>query len=103
MKCVVAIVRPFLVDKILESLKFAPLEAMQIVEVKGYGRQKGNLDQYASNEFDAVFLPKVEITLWVDDLRLGEVVELLQQSAQTGRMGDGKLLVTDVENSINIT
>jgi nitrogen regulatory protein P-II 1 len=102
MKCVVAVVRPFLLDRILESLRLAPLEAMQVVEVKGYGRQKGYLDQYGDNEYANTFLPKVEIMLWVDDFRTQEVVEAVAQAAQSGRMGDGKIFVMDVGHAVDI-
>lgn len=102
MKCVIAVVRPFLLDRILESLRLAPLEAMQVVEVKGYGRQKDHLDQYGENEYSLAFLPKVEITMWVDDVRIQEVLDCLTQSARSGRMGDGKIFVTDVANAVDI-
>ncbi|MDZ4850307.1 MAG: P-II family nitrogen regulator [Pirellulaceae bacterium] len=102
MKCVIAVVRPFLLDRILESLRLAPLEAMQVVEVKGFGRQKDHLDQYGNSEYALAFLPKVEITLWVDDYRVQEVVDCLTQSASSGRMGDGKIFVTDVAHAVDI-
>lgn len=102
MKCVIAIVRPFLLDRILESLRLAPLEAMQVVEVKGFGRQKDHLEQYGNNEYALAFLPKVELTMWVDDFRVQEVVDCLTQSARSGRMGDGKIFITDVSNAIDI-
>ena len=102
MKCVIAVVRPFLVDQILESLRLAPLEALQVVEVKGNGRQKDHLDQYGKNEYSFAFLPKVEITMWVDDYRVQEVVDCLSQSARSGRMGDGKIFVTDVKDAVDI-
>ncbi len=102
MKCVVAVVRPFLLDGILHSLRLAPLEALQVVEVKGYGRQKGYLEEYADSEYGDVFLPKVEITMWVDDYRLQEVVDCLMQSARSGRMGDGKVFISKVNESVDI-
>ncbi len=102
MKCVVAVVRPFLLDQILDSLRLAPLEALQVVEVKGFGRQKDYLDQYDNNEFANAFLPKVEITMWVDDFRVQEVVDSVTQAARSGRMGDGKIFVTDVGHAVDI-
>lgn len=93
MKQVVAIIKPFLVEKVLEALKHAPLEACSVREVKGYGRQKSYLDEYGDSEYSLAFLPKVEITLWVDDLRAEEVVRTLVDLARTGRMGDGKIFV----------
>ena len=93
MKQVVAIVKPYLVEKVLEALKDAPLEACGVCEVKGYGRQKSYLDEYRGSEYSLAFLPKVEITLWVDDPRVEEVVRTIVEVARTGRMGDGKIFV----------
>ncbi len=93
MKEVIAIVKPFLAERVLEALKLAPLEACTVREVKGYGRQKSYLDQYRDSEYSLAFLPKVEIQLWVDDARVAEVVERITVAARTGRMGDGKIFV----------
>jgi nitrogen regulatory protein P-II 1 len=93
MKQVVAIIKPFLAEKVLEGLKLAPLEACSVREVKGYGRQKSYLDQYAATEYSLAFLPKVEITLWVDDNRVEEIVRRIVEVARTGRMGDGKIII----------
>ncbi len=93
MKQVIAIVKPYLVEKVLDALKYAPLEACSITEVKGYGRQKSYLDEYVGSEYAMAFLPKVEITLWVDELRVEEVVRTMVEVARTGRMGDGKIFV----------
>jgi nitrogen regulatory protein PII len=92
-KQVIAIVKPYLVEKVLDALKHAPLEACGVCEVKGYGRQKNYLDEYRGSEYSLAFLPKVEITLWVDDLRVEEVVRTIVEVARTGRMGDGKIFV----------
>lgn len=93
MKQVVAVVKPYLVEKVLEALKHAPLESCAVREVKGYGRQKNYLDEYRGSEYSLAFLPKVEISLWVDDLRVEEVVRTIVEVARTGRMGDGKIFV----------
>ena len=93
MKEVIAIVKPFVAERVLEALKFAPLEACAVREVKGYGRQKSYLDQYGDSEYSLAFLPKVEIQLWVDDARMDEVVERIVAIARTGRIGDGKVFV----------
>ena len=93
MKQVVAIVRPYLAEKVLDALKHAPVEACGVRDVKGYGRQKSYLDEYRGSEYSLAFLPKVEITLWVDDLRVEEVVRRIVEVARTGRMGDGKVFV----------
>lgn len=93
MKQVVAVVKPFLAEKVLEGLKWAPLEACSVREVKGFGRQKSYLDQYGDSEYSLAFLPKVEIIVWVDDYRVAEVVRKIVEVARTGRMGDGKIFV----------
>lgn len=95
MKQIVAIVKPFLAEKVLESLRRAPLEACTVREVKGYGRQKSYLDKYSDSEYSDAFLPKVEIALWVDDTRADEIVRRLVEVARTGRMGDGKIFVLE--------
>ncbi|MEX2168889.1 MAG: P-II family nitrogen regulator [Pirellulales bacterium] len=97
MKQIIAIVKPFLVEKILDGLRRAPLEAVWVREVKGVGKQKSYLDQYAESEYSHTFLPKVEITLWVDDLRVEELVRKIVEIARTGRMGDGKIFVLPAE------
>lgn len=97
MKQIVAIVKPFLVEKILDALRRAPLEAVSVAEVKGVGKQKTYLDRYTDTEYTQSFLPKVEITLWVDDLRAEEVARRIVEVARTGRMGDGKILVLPAE------
>ena len=93
MKQIVAIIKPFLAEKVLEGLKRAPLEACSVREVKGYGRQKSYLDQYGDTEYSLAFLPKVEINLWVDYSRVEEIVRKIVELARTGRMGDGKIFV----------
>lgn len=96
MKQVVAVVKPYLAEQVLEALKRAPLEALSVAEVKGFGRQKSYLDEYAGSEYDEAFLPKVEITMWVDDLRVDEVIRKVVTVARSGRMGDGKIFVMPV-------
>jgi nitrogen regulatory protein PII len=93
LKQVIAIVKPYLVEKVLDALKHAPLEACEVCEVKGYGRQKSYLDEYRGSEYSLAFLPKVEISLWVEDIRVEEVVDAIKEVARTGRMGDGKIFV----------
>ena len=98
MKQIVAIVKPFVVEELLESLRRAPLDALSIREVKGFGRQKSYLDQYAESEYTHAFIPKVEITLWVDDLRVEEIVHKIVEVSRTGRIGDGKIFVLPVDS-----
>ncbi|MFN6137995.1 MAG: P-II family nitrogen regulator [Planctomycetota bacterium] len=92
-KLILAVVRPHLVESLLDGLKLAPIEALTIKEVKGFGRQKNMLDQYSGDDFNLAFLPKVELSIWVDALRLEEVLELIESLCKTGRMGDGKIMV----------
>jgi len=97
MKQIIAIVKPFLVEKILEALRRAPLEAVSVSEVKGMGKQKSYLDRYADTEYAHTFLPKVEITLWVDDTRAEDVARKIVEVARTGRIGDGKIFMLSAE------
>jgi nitrogen regulatory protein PII len=92
-KQIIAIVKPYLAEKVVEALRRAPLEALAVREVKGYGRQKNYLSEYGQSEYALAFLPKVEIEAWVDDARVNEVVERITQVARTGRMGDGKVFI----------
>jgi nitrogen regulatory protein P-II 1 len=93
MKQVVAIVKPYLAERVLEALNRAPVEALRVKEVKGFGRQKSYLDQYGDTEYSLSFLPKVEIALWVEDIRVEEIVQKIVSVARTGRIGDGKILI----------
>lgn len=102
MKQIVAIVKPYLAEKVLEGLNRAPLEALSVREVKGFGRQKSYLDEYAESEYSLAFLPKVEIALWVDDARVEEIVRKIVTLARTGRMGDGKIFVLPVARFENV-
>lgn len=97
-KQVVTVVPPHLAEEVLAVLRRAPLEALSVMEVKGYGRQKSYLDQYQDTEYAEAFVPKVEITLWVEDLRLEEVVDKIVSVTRSGRIGDGKILVMPVSS-----
>ena len=97
MKQILAVVKPYLAEKVLEGLKRAPLQALSVREVKGYGRQKNYLDQYTDTEYSLAFLPKVEISLWVEDVRAEETVRRIVEVARSGRMGDGKIFVLSTE------
>ncbi len=96
MKQVIAIVRPYLAERVIENLRLAPLEAISVREVKGFGRQKNYLDNYGDSEYGLAFLPKVEITLWVEDQRVEEVIKRVVDVSRSGRMGDGKIIVMPV-------
>ena len=93
MKQIIAVVKPYLAEKVVQALRRAPLEALTVREVKGYGRQKNYLEEYGQSEYALAFLPKVEIEAWVDDARVNEVVDRITQVARTGRLGDGKVFV----------
>lgn len=93
MKELIAIVKPFLAERVLAALELLPIEACTVREVKGYGRQKSYLDAYGDSEYSLAFLPKVEIQVWVDDERADEVVDRITAVARSGRMGDGKIFV----------
>jgi nitrogen regulatory protein PII len=92
-KQVITVVKPYLVERVLDALTHAPIEACEVHEVKGYGRQKSYLDEYHGSEYSLAYLPKVEISLWVEDTRVEEVVAAIADAARTGRMGDGKIFV----------
>ena len=96
MKQIIAIIKPFLAEKVLSELEHAPLEALQVHSVKGFGRQKNYLDQYAESDYSHAFLPKVEIRMWVEDSRVEEVLATVNLAARTGRIGDGKIFVVPV-------
>lgn len=98
MKQVVAVVRPYLAERVIENLRFAPLEALMVQEVKGFGRQKSYLENYDDSEYSRAFLPKVEITMWVEDLRVEEVVKRVNDIARSGRMGDGKVVILPIDS-----
>jgi len=93
MKQIIAILRPFSAEKVLDALGAMPVEACSVREVKGYGRQKSYLDEYRGSEYSLAFLPKVEVTVWAEDRYVGEIVQKIVEISRTGRMGDGKILV----------
>ena len=97
MKQIIAIVKPFLAEKVLVELGKHGYCDITIREVHGYGRQKSYLDQYGDSEYSESFLPKVEINLWVDDARVEETVRKIIEVARTGRMGDGKIFVLSAD------
>lgn len=102
MKQIIAVVKPYLAEKVIEALRRAPLEALCVREVKGYGRQKGYLADYGDSDYALAFLPKVEIEAWVDDSRVQEVVDRMTQAARTGRMGDGKIFILPLHGFQNV-
>lgn len=93
MKQILAIIKPYLAEKVIEALVGMNVRETIIREVKGYGRQKDYLESYSENEYSLAFVPKVEISIWVDDDDLDVVVARIVQVARTGRLGDGKIFV----------
>jgi len=102
-KQIIAVVKPYLAEKVVEALRRAPLEALTVREVKGYGRQKGYLEDYGQSEYALAFLPKVEIEAFVDDSRVEEVVQRIHQVARTGKMGDGKVFILPLSRFEQLT
>lgn len=97
MKQIIAIVQPFMAEKVLKSLADDSWEALSVREVKGYGRQKSYLDEYRGSEYAAAFLSKVMIILWVEDPEVEQVVRTIVRTARTGRQGDGKIFILPVQ------
>ncbi|MEO7917054.1 MAG: P-II family nitrogen regulator [Dokdonella sp.] len=102
MKLIAAIVRPFKLDEVREALAQAGVSGITVTEVKGFGRQKGHTELYRGAEYVVDFLPKVKIETVVDDSQVDGVVEAIQQAARTGKTGDGKIFVTEVDQVIRI-
>ncbi len=102
MKLVTAIIKPFKLDDVREALTRIGVQGMTISEVKGFGRQKGQTEIYRGAEYVVQFLPKVKIDLVVTDGMLDGVIEAIQAAARTGKIGDGKIFVIDVERALRI-
>jgi nitrogen regulatory protein P-II 1 len=102
MKMVEAIVKPFKLDDIKEALTKAGVQGMTVNEVKGFGRQKGHTELYRGAEYSVDFLPKVKIQILVADDKAAKVVEVITDAARTGKIGDGKIFVTSVDEVIRI-
>ncbi|MEE4113974.1 MAG: P-II family nitrogen regulator [Desulfobacteraceae bacterium] len=102
MKKIEAIVKPFKLDDVKEALNEIGIQGMTISEVKGYGRQKGHKEIYRGAEYVVDFIPKVKIEIIVDSERAAQVVETIQQAANTGKIGDGKIFVFSVEEVIRV-
>jgi nitrogen regulatory protein P-II 1 len=102
MKLISAIIRPFKLDEVREALSDAGVSGITVTEVKGFGRQKGHTELYRGAEYVVDFLPKIKIETVVTDDRLDAVVEAIQNAAGTGKIGDGKIFVTAVEQVVRI-
>lgn len=102
MKKIEAIIKPFKLDEVKEALHEIGLQGITVLEAKGFGRQKGHTELYRGAEYVVDFLPKVKIEIVVGDDMLERAVEAIQQAAQTGRIGDGKIFITPVEEAIRV-
>ena len=102
MKLVTAIVKPFKLDEVREALAELGVNGLTVTEVKGFGRQKGHTELYRGAEYVVDFLPKVKIEAAVPDELLEQCLESIQKSARTGKIGDGKIFVFDIEQAIRI-
>jgi len=102
MKKIEAIIKPFKLDEVKESLHEIGLQGITVTEAKGFGRQKGHTELYRGAEYVVDFLPKVKIELVIEDNLVERAIEAIQQAAHTGRIGDGKIFVTPVEEAIRI-
>ena len=102
MKKIEAIIKPFKLEEVKESLGEAGIQGLTVSEVKGFGRQKGHTELYRGAEYIVDFLPKVKIEIVVADSEVNKAVDAIQQSAQTGRIGDGKIFVMNLDSAIRI-
>lgn len=102
MKLVMAIIKPFKLEDVREALGAVGVEGLTVSETKGYGRQKGQTEVYRGAEYAVSFVPKVKLEVAVDDALVERVVEAIREAANTGRIGDGKIFVLDVENAVRI-
>lgn len=102
MKCVTAIIRPFKLDEVREALVEVGVQGMTVSEVRGFGRQKGHTELYRGAEYMVDFLPKIKIEVLVADDLYEQVLDTMINAAQTGKMGDGKIYVTSLDDVIRI-
>jgi nitrogen regulatory protein P-II 2 len=102
MKLVLAIIKPFKLEDVRTALGNVGVEGLTVSETKGYGRQKGQTEVYRGAEYAVNFVPKVKLEIAVDDTLVDRVVEAIREAANTGRIGDGKIFVFDVEQAVRI-
>ena len=102
MKLVTAIIKPFKLDDVRAALSEIGVSGMTVTEVKGFGRQRGHTELYRGAEYVVDFLPKMKIEIAVDDARVEQVVETIMNTARTGKIGDGKIFVVDLDQVIRI-
>jgi nitrogen regulatory protein P-II 1 len=102
MKRIDAIIRPNCLDAVKDSLVSIGVEGMTVAEVRGFGRQKGHTEVYRGTEYSVDFVPKLMVTILAADARVASILEAIAQGARTGRMGDGKIVVTSVEEVVRV-
>ena len=102
MKKIEAIIKPFKLDEVKEALQEAGVQGLSVTEVKGFGRQKGHTELYRGAEYVVDFLPKVKIDVAIADEQLDAVIEAISKAANTGKIGDGKIFVVNLEQAIRI-
>lgn len=102
MKKVEAIIKPFKLEDVKESLAGVGIEGMTVTEVKGFGRQKGHTEIYRGSEYTVDFLPKIKIEVVLDDSLVDSAVQAIVKAAKTGKIGDGKVFVSPIENAVRI-
>ena len=102
MKKIEAIIKPFRLEEVKEALAGLGIEGMTVTEVKGFGRQKGHTEIYRGSEYTVDFLPKIKIELVLADERAKEAVDAIIKGAKTGKIGDGKVFISGIENAIRI-
>ena len=102
MKLVSAIIKPFKLDEVREALSAIGVQGITVTEVKGFGRQKGHTELYRGAEYVVDFLPKIRLEIAVEDSRVETIIETLMKAASTGKIGDGKIFVTNLEQVIRI-
>ncbi|MEO5336483.1 MAG: P-II family nitrogen regulator [Magnetospirillum sp. WYHS-4] len=102
MKKIEAIIKPFKLDEVKEALHEIGLQGMTVIEAKGFGRQKGHTELYRGAEYVVDFLPKVKIELVVADTQVEQAIEAIMRAAKTGRIGDGKIFISSVEDIIRV-
>jgi len=102
MKLIMAVVKPFKLDDVREALVAAGVEGLTVSEVKGYGRQKGQTEIYRGAEYQVNFLPKVQLEVAVEDSAVAKAIEAIKTAAGTGKIGDGKIFVLNVEEAVRI-
>ena len=102
MKKIEAIIKPFKLDEVKEALQDVGLKGITVTEAKGFGRQKGHTELYRGAEYVVDFLPKVKVEIVLQDSQVDEAVEAIRTAAQTGRIGDGKIFILNIEEAIRI-